>query len=102
MNATCLWSRAQFAVNKRQKYFLLPDHQHAENLILVFGFYKRKNKDKREFVTKYAEIICNYVHEKNISQIAGKTFVTQCFHTDRLTFKSCNKITRRALSANPR
>ena len=44
----------------------------------------------------------NYVHEKNVSQIAGKTFVTQCFHTDCLTFKLFNKITCRALSANPR
>ena len=44
----------------------------------------------------------NYFDEKNVSHIAGNTFVTQCFHTDRLTFKSFNKITCRALSANPR
>ena len=67
MNAACLWSRAQFAINKRQKYFLLPDHQHAENLILVFVFYKRKNKDKRGFVTKYAEIICTIMFMKKMS-----------------------------------
>ena len=69
MNAACLWSRAQFAINKKQKYFLLPDHQHSENLILVFGFFKRKNKDKREFVTKYAEITCTIILMKKMSLI---------------------------------
>ena len=29
---------------KKQKYFLLPDHQFAEDFILVFGFYERTNK----------------------------------------------------------
>ena len=27
----------RLAINKKQKYFSLPDHQLAENLILVFG-----------------------------------------------------------------
>ena len=26
------------SVNKEQKYFLLPDHRLAENMVLVFGF----------------------------------------------------------------
>ena len=26
------------SVNKEQKYFLLPDHRFAENMVLVFGF----------------------------------------------------------------
>ena len=30
-------SRARLAINKNQKYFSLPDHQLAENQILVFG-----------------------------------------------------------------
>ena len=30
-------STARIAVNKKQKKILLPDHQYAENLILVFG-----------------------------------------------------------------
>ena len=34
----------QLAVNKKQKYFPLPDHQFAENLILVFGLYERTKK----------------------------------------------------------
>ena len=28
---------------QNQKYFLLPNHQLAENLILVFGLQERKN-----------------------------------------------------------
>ena len=34
-------NKAGLAVNKKQKYFSLPDHQLAENLILVFSFYER-------------------------------------------------------------
>ena len=30
----------RLAINKKQNYFWLPDHQFAENLILVFGFYE--------------------------------------------------------------
>ena len=48
---------AQLAINKKQKYFSWPDHQLAENLILVFGFYEGKIKDKSEFVTKVVGII---------------------------------------------
>ena len=31
-------------INKKQKYFSLPDHQLAENLLFVFGFNERTNK----------------------------------------------------------
>ena len=45
-------------MNKKQKYFSLPDHQHAEHLILVFGYYKKGQKeDKSDFVTKSVGII---------------------------------------------
>ena len=37
-------STARLAINKKQKYFSLPNRQLAENLILVFGFYERRNK----------------------------------------------------------
>ena len=37
LNSAWLWSRARLALNKKQKYFSLPDHQLAENQILVFG-----------------------------------------------------------------
>ena len=30
--------------DEKQKYFLLPDHQLVENLILVFGFYESTKK----------------------------------------------------------
>ena len=37
---------------KKQKNFLLPDHELAENLILKFGLHERTKEDKSEFVTK--------------------------------------------------
>ena len=36
LNSVWFWSRAQLAINKKQKYFLLPDTQLDQNLILVF------------------------------------------------------------------
>ena len=44
LNLVYLSSRARLAINKKQNYFSLPDHQLAENLILVFGFYGRTKK----------------------------------------------------------
>ena len=44
LNSAYLSSRAQLAINKKQNYFSLPDHQLAENVILVFGFYKEAKK----------------------------------------------------------
>ena len=44
LNSALLSSRAQLAVNKTQNYSSLPDHQLAENLIPVFGFYERTKK----------------------------------------------------------
>ena len=57
LNSVYLWDRARLAMNKKQKYFSWPDHQLAENLILVFGFYEGQIKDKSEFVTKVVGII---------------------------------------------
>ena len=48
MISTCSWSRAQLAINKMQKKLSLPDHQLAENLILVFGIYGMKAKRSRK------------------------------------------------------
>ena len=38
LNLGCLWSKARLAMNKKQKYFSLPDHQLAKTSIFVFGF----------------------------------------------------------------
>ena len=38
LNSVCLSNRA---INKKQNYLLLLEHQLAENSILVFGFYER-------------------------------------------------------------
>ena len=39
---------------------------------------------------------------KNISEIAIKTFATECFFTDHLNHKTVNKTTCRKSSVNPR
>ena len=57
LNLAWLWSRAQLAINKKQKYFLLPDHQLAEKLILIFGLQKRTKQGKSKLVTKSVGII---------------------------------------------
>ena len=44
LNSAWIWSRARLAINKKQKYFLLPVHQLAEDLILVFGSKERANR----------------------------------------------------------
>ena len=55
-------SRARLIINKRQKYFSLPDHQLAENQILVSGFCKKRQKDdKSEFVTNSVAIIVKII-----------------------------------------
>ena len=44
LNSSYVSSRAQLAVNKKQEYFSLSDHQLVENLILVFVFYERTKR----------------------------------------------------------
>ena len=61
---------------------------------------KGQKEDKSKFVTKSVGIIVTIISCKNISQIAGKTFATHCFFTDRLNRKIVNK-TCRTPSANP-
>ena len=47
-----------FAISKSQKLLTLPDHQLAENLILVFCFFGRtKTTDKSKLITKLVKII---------------------------------------------
>ena len=54
LNSIWLWSKARLAINERQNYFSLTDHQFTENLILVFGFYER---GESKLVTKFVGII---------------------------------------------
>ena len=54
-------NRARLAINTKQKYFSLPDHQLAKNLILVFGLQERKKEDKREFITKSVGMIVTII-----------------------------------------
>lgn len=41
-NSTYVLYGVQAAINKKRKYFLLPDQQLANHLILAFYFYERK------------------------------------------------------------
>ena len=45
LNFAYLWGRVGLTINKKQKYFSLPGHQLAENLILWFCF-KHKTETK--------------------------------------------------------
>ena len=47
----------QLAINKKQKYFLLPDHQLAENVILVYDLEERTKKGQSEILTKSVKVI---------------------------------------------
>ena len=76
LNSVYLWSRARLAINKKQKYFSLPDHQLAETFILVFDFY-----EKNSFWFLLA---------------------IQCFFADQLKRKTVNKKACRIPSVNPR
>ena len=102
MNSAYLWSTVQLVVNKKYNYFLLPDHQLAENLILLFGLYKRTKKDKSKFVSKFVEIIdTNIFMQKSFSNFLW-SFCSQCFNNDHhLKHKTVNKTTCRTPSANP-
>ena len=44
LNSAYLWGRTGLDINKQQKYFSLPDHLLAENLILIFGLCERTKK----------------------------------------------------------
>ena len=102
MNSAGLRSRARLAINKKQKYFLLPDHELAENLFLFLFFIKGKQGNKIEFATKFVgSKNSNYTHTK-ISQIACKTFATQCFYTNHLKHKTVNKTICKMPPVNPR
>ena len=43
LNSACLRSKLRLAINKKQKYFSLPDHKLSKNTI-YFGLYERTEK----------------------------------------------------------
>ena len=57
MNLAGLWSRARLAINKRQKYFSIRDHQLLETWFLLLVFTKGKKEDKNKFVTKSVRLM---------------------------------------------
>ena len=90
------------ATRYKQKYFSIRDHHLAENLILVFVCKKGQREDKSKFVTKSVGKTVTIIFVQNVSQIAGKTFATECFFTDFLNHKTVNKTTCSTPSANSR
>ena len=92
----------RLAINKKQEYFSLPDHQLTENLILIIVCKKEQKEDKNKFATNSVGIIVTITSCKNFCEIARKTFATQYFITDHLNHKTTNKKTCRTPSANPR
>ena len=62
---------------------------------------KDKKRIKTNMQLNLQELQWKLFSCKNICQIAGKIFATQCFFTDRLNHKIVNKTTCRTPSANP-
>ena len=46
----------QLTINKKHKYFSLPDHQLTGNSILFLASTKGQKRNKNEFLTKFADI----------------------------------------------
>ena len=80
MISTCSWSRAQLAINKMQKKLSLPDHQLAENLILVFGIYGMKAKRSRKICKWFfRNYNYNYSHIKMHLKLPVKLLLYSSF-----------------------
>ena len=88
LNSAWLWNRGRITANKKPKYISLPHHQLAENVILVFGFYKRKTNTWKQ-ICSYICWSYNYNYSyKNICQIASK----MCSFIDHLSHKTINRL----------
>ena len=77
----------------------------TSNLLKTLFFFLRckegKKKIKMNLSLNLQEFQLRLFSCKNISQIASKTFATQCFFTDYLIRKSVSKTICRTPSANP-
>ena len=80
MISACSWSRAQLAINKMQKKLSLPDHELAENLILVFGIYGMKAKRSRKICKWFfRNYNYNYSHIKMHLKLPVKLLLYSSF-----------------------
>ena len=97
LNSAYLWRRVRLAINKTQKYFLLPDHQ----LLLNSNFWfllKDKKRIKANLQLNLKELeLFSY---KNVSQVLCKILATHYFFIDHFKHKTTNKKTCRMPSAN--
>ena len=57
LNLRCIQGKVRLNMNKNEKYFSLPNHPLAKNLIIVSGIYERMKGEKIEFVIKFVGII---------------------------------------------
>ena len=89
MNLAWLWSRARLAINKKKQIFSLPDHQLAENQILLVC-KKGQKEDKNKFVSNSVWISYDYFHVKKSLKLLVKTFATVFFHWS-LESQNCKK-----------
>ena len=70
--------------------------------VLILVRKKEQKEDKNKFVTTSVGIIVTIIFSENISQIASKTFATQCFFTGHLNHKIVNKTNCKTSLGNPR
>ena len=68
------------------RYFPVPDHQFAENLILYFAFNKKKRRWKYN-ITNFTGFTISF-SDKNVSQIASEIFCTLLTY---LVFETYNR-----------
>ena len=62
----------RLAINKKQEYFSLPDHQLTENLILIIVCKKEQKEDKNKFATNSVGIIVTILHVKTSVKLLVK------------------------------
>ena len=54
-------SRARHAINEKHKYFVLQDHELADNMILAFQVHQTKKTYVGELVTTFVAIIITVI-----------------------------------------
>ena len=114
MNSAYPWSRARLAINKRQNYFSLPDHQLAKDFTLCFWFLWKSHLHSRDILHRHIKPVSvlvsnshykSYKHEelemtfgkKPINCKLGDLGEARLIHTqtNALTGKNCTTAVHR-------
>ena len=99
------WSATRYKQKKKTNISRYQTNNLLKTRFLFLVCKKGQKEDTNKFITNSVEINsydCFHVKISNCSQIASKTFATQCSFTDHLNNKIVNKATHRTPSANPR